>query len=544
MEPLKAGDPRQVGPYHLLGRLGRGGMGQVFVGRSRGGRAVAVKVVHPEFAGDPEFRRRFAHEVAAARSVGGFYTAQVVDADPDADPPWLVTAYVAGPSLQQAIDAYGPLPVEAVTALGAGLAEALTAIHGAGLVHRDLKPGNIILAGDGPRVIDFGISRVVDATHISTTIVGTPGFMSPEQAKGLAVGPPADVFALGAVLAFAAAGRGPFGAGPVESIVYRIVHADPDLAGLPAPLTELVTACLAKDPEQRPGLARVLNQLAEPPARAGAWVPSAVTTMITERESELSDQLGTLSATVTAPDPSAAPTFPLGHVPRTVPPGAPPVPRPPRRTALRALTAVCAVVLAAGGVLGIRTALAHYDDRTVGIVPAQRQQSPTSLPAVPSGGGDSPSASAPHSPASPSLPVLPVKSPVVPSASAPGRITNTSSGLCLDTEGPQRADVTTRISECGYFSGQIWGYSETGHYLVNPPSGLCLDTAGPQVVGLDVVLRECGNYTGQQWVYDAVTHRFTNPPSGLCLDTAGQPAGFVRLVLNTCGDHTGQIWSL
>lgn len=541
MEPLRAGDPRQVGPYHLLGRLGRGGMGQVFVGRSRGGRVVAVKVVHPEFAGDPQFRRRFAHEVTAARSVGGFYTAQVVDADPDADPPWLVTAYVAGPSLQQAVDAYGPLPVEAVTALGAGLAEALTAIHGAGLVHRDLKPGNIILAGDGPRVIDFGISRVLDATHISTTIVGTPGFMSPEQARGLGVGPPADVFALGAVLVFAAAGRGPFGAGPVESIVYRIVHADPDLAGLPAPLTELVTACLAKDPEQRPGLARVLNQLTEPPARAGAWVPSAVTTMITERESELSDQLGTLSATVAAPGPSAARTVPLGHVPRTVPPGAPPVPRPPRRTALRALTAVCAVSLVAGGLLGIRTALAHYDDRAAGIVPSQ-QQSPTSLPAPPASSPDLPSASAPHSAASP--PALPVKSPVVPSASAPGRITNTSSGLCLDTEGPQRADVTVRISDCGNFSGQLWGYGGSGRHLVNPPSGLCLDTAGPPVVGLDVVLRACGNYTGQLWEYDAVTHRFTNPPSGLCLDTAGPPADFVRLVLGTCGDHTGQMWRI
>ncbi|MFC9327017.1 ricin-type beta-trefoil lectin domain protein [Kitasatospora sp. NPDC057015] len=547
MEPLKAGDPRQVGPYHLLGRLGRGGMGQVFVGRSRGGRVVAVKVVHPEIAGDAQFRRRFAHEVAAARSVGGFYTAQVVDADPGADPPWLVTAYVPGPSLQQAVDVYGPLPVQAVTALGAGLAEALTAIHGAGLVHRDLKPGNIILAGDGPRVIDFGISRVLDATHVSTTIVGTPGFMSPEQAKGLSVGPPGDVFALGAVLMFAATGRGPFGAGSVESIVYRIVHADPDLAGLPAPLVELVSACLAKDPERRPGLADVLNRLARPSATAGTWVPPAVSTMIIERESELSDQLGTPSATATAPDPSAARTTPWGHVPAPVPPGASPVPRPPRSTALRAVIAVCALALASGAVIGVRTAMVHHDDRAQAGAPSPRQQSPSPLPTSPlptspASGRGVPSASAPYSPAP--LPALPVKSPVVPSASAPGRITNTFSGLCVDTEGPQRADVTTRISDCGYYSGQIWDYNESGHYLVNPPSGLCLDTAGPQVVGLDVVLRACGNYSGQQWEYDAVTHRFTNPPSGLCLDTAGPPADYVRLVLNTCGNDTGQVWRM
>ncbi|GGV19372.1 hypothetical protein GCM10010495_37990 [Kitasatospora herbaricolor] len=537
MEPLKVGDPRQVGQYHLLGRLGRGGMGQVYVGRSRGGRAVAVKVVHPEIAGDARFRRRFAQEVAAARRVGGFYTAQVVDADPGADPPWLVTAYVPGPSLQQAVDAHGPLPAEAVGALGAGLAEALTAIHGAGLVHRDLKPGNIILAGDGPRVIDFGISRVMDATHVSTSIVGTPGFLSPEQAKGLDVGPPGDVFALGAVLMFAATGRGPFGAGSIESVVYRIVHGDPDLTGLPAPLTELVGACLAKDPAARPALADVLHQLAGPAATTGRWVPSAVSTMIVDRESELSDQLGTLSMTVTAPDPSAARTTSLGHVP----PFGPPVPHRPRRTALRALTAVCAVVLAAGGAMGIRAALAGIGDRAQGAAPSQRQGT-TPLPTAPAGSRGLPSAPAPSSPAP--LPALPVKSPAAPSASAPGRVTNTSSGLCVDTEGPQRADVTLRISDCGYFSGQIWSYGGSGHSVVNPPSGLCLDTAGPPVAGLDVVLRPCGNFTGQLWEYDPLTYRFTNLPSGLCLDTAGPPADYVKLVLNTCGDFTGQSWRM
>jgi WD40 repeat protein len=288
MDPLQAGDPRQVGAYRLLGRLGGGGMGQVFVGRSRGGRLVAVKLVRPGLAGDTQFRRRYAQEVAAARRVGGFYTAQVIDANPGADPPWLVTAFISGPSLQQAIHTQGPLPAQTVGVLGAGLAEGLAAIHDAGLVHRDLKPGNIILAADGPRVIDFGIARALDATHASTTVLGTPGFMSPEQASGLQVGPPSDVFALGSVLTFAATGYGPFGTGSAEAIVYRVVHHDPDLTRLPAHLTGLISACLAKNPEKRPSLTEILDRLAVPSETAGTWLPPAVTAMISECDRELS----------------------------------------------------------------------------------------------------------------------------------------------------------------------------------------------------------------------------------------------------------------
>ncbi|GAA2118337.1 WD40 repeat domain-containing serine/threonine protein kinase [Actinomadura napierensis] len=292
MDPLQPGDPQRVGSYRLLGRLGGGGMGQVFTGRSPGGRLVAVKIVRPELADAPDFRRRFAQEVAAARRVGGFYTAQVVDADPDGDPPWLVTAFVPGPSLHQAVGAHGPLPVDAVRVLGAGLAEGLAAIHGAGLVHRDLKPGNIILAADGPRVIDFGIARALDAAHTSTAVLGTPGFMSPEQARGLHVGPPSDVFALGSVLTYAATGTSPFNTGPAGAIVYRIVHDEPDLTGLPADLADLVTACLAKDPEPRPGLAEILDRLAAPPETARTWLPAPVTEMITAFDPRLPEPTG------------------------------------------------------------------------------------------------------------------------------------------------------------------------------------------------------------------------------------------------------------
>ncbi|MFD0902752.1 serine/threonine-protein kinase [Actinomadura sediminis] len=285
MEPLRQGDPCEVGPYRLEGRLGGGGMGRVFLGRSRGGRSVAVKVVRPELADDAGFRRRFALEVEAARRVGGFYTAQVVDAGPDADPPWLVTAYVPGPSLHQAVSAHGPLPPESVAVLGAGLAEGLAAVHACGLVHRDLKPSNVILADDGPRIIDFGISRALDATsHTrSQAVVGTPSFMSPEQARGREIGPASDVFSLACVLAFAATGRSPFGTGPAEAVVYRIVHDEPDLAGLPGHLVGLVRRCLAKDPGARPDLADVLDELADPARATARWLPPPVATMVTER---------------------------------------------------------------------------------------------------------------------------------------------------------------------------------------------------------------------------------------------------------------------
>ncbi|MGI5201350.1 serine/threonine-protein kinase [Spirillospora sp. CA-108201] len=286
MEPLRANDPRQVGPYRLQGRLGGGGMGQVFLGRSRGGRTVAVKVVRPELADDTEFRRRFATEVEAAQRVGRFYTAQVVDADTDADPPWMATAYIPGPSLHDAVTTHGPLPPAAIGVLGAGLAEGLAAIHDRKLVHRDLKPGNVILAADGPQVIDFGIARALDSTSRTAkgVLIGTPAFMSPEQACGDEVGPASDVFALGAVLVFAATGRGPFGDGHHHAIMNRILQDDPDLTGLKPDLADLVGACLSRTPENRPGLNDLLDRLAVSARDATRWLPPQVTEMVTQLE--------------------------------------------------------------------------------------------------------------------------------------------------------------------------------------------------------------------------------------------------------------------
>src|SRR5215468_8445000 len=281
VEGLRAGDPQSVGPYRLLGRLGAGGMGQVFLGRSAGGRLVAVKVIRPELTGEPGFRARFAREVAAARTVSGLFTAPLADADVQGQMPWLATAYVAGPSLAEAVDTQSPLPVASVLTLAAGLAEGLEAIHAAGVVHRDLKPSNVLLAEDGPRVIDFGISLAAEASVLTQagTVMGSPGFMSPEQAQGREVGPPSDVFSLGAVLAFAATGKGPFGTGATPALLYRVVYQQPDIAHLPGAIRPLVERCLAKDPGQRPATTDLLTELGNPQPTHD-WLPAPVTEVL------------------------------------------------------------------------------------------------------------------------------------------------------------------------------------------------------------------------------------------------------------------------
>ncbi|WP_150130605.1 serine/threonine-protein kinase, partial [Streptomyces sp. 150FB] len=280
MKSLQPGDPASIGGYRLLGRLGAGGMGEVFFGRSAGGRPVAVKVIRSEYAGDSQFRERFAREIEAARRVGGFHTAPVVDADPAADPPWMVTAYVAGPSLHDAVAQHGPLPADALRTLGAGLSEGLGAIHACGLIHRDLKPGNVLLADDGPRIIDFGIARATGAGAAMTTagaILGTYLFMSPEQTYGRQAGPASDVFSLGGVLAFAATGTSPFDGDSLPAVIYRITSEQPDLSGVPTEfgLRELVAACLSKDPADRPSVTDVLRQLGDTVPGDG-WPPATV----------------------------------------------------------------------------------------------------------------------------------------------------------------------------------------------------------------------------------------------------------------------------
>ncbi|MFJ3326509.1 ABC transporter substrate-binding protein [Streptomyces griseus] len=270
MRPLTSEDPRTVGPYRTLVRLGAGGMGVVYLARSAGGTLVAVKVIRAEHAADPGFRARFRREAEAAARITGPWVVPVLGADTEAHEPWLATAFVPGPSLAEVVGAGGALPEATVRALGSRLAAALVAVHEAGLIHRDVKPGNVLLALDGPRLIDFGIARHEGATALTTSgaVIGTPGYLAPEQASAAPPGPPADVFSLGCVLGYAATGRPPFGEGGGAGALFRTIHEEPDLAGVPPGLASLIAACLAKDPAARPTASRVREAL-EPCGEAG-----------------------------------------------------------------------------------------------------------------------------------------------------------------------------------------------------------------------------------------------------------------------------------
>jgi serine/threonine protein kinase len=265
VEPLTPDDPVAIGPFALSGRLGAGGMGAVYVGQDADGQRVAVKVIHPQLAADREFRARFGREIALARSVDEPWAARVVAADPDSMHPWLATEYVEGPDLDGHISTNGPLPPAAVARLGSILAGALADLHKRGIVHRDLKPANVLLTADGARLIDFGIARAVDTTRITHTgmLIGTPAYMSPEQADGHEPGAASDVFSLGSVLVFAATGTGPFGttSNPVAMLV-RISRDDPDLSAVPERLRRSVAGCLARDPADRPAAAELARRFA------------------------------------------------------------------------------------------------------------------------------------------------------------------------------------------------------------------------------------------------------------------------------------------
>ncbi|HEY2288839.1 MAG TPA: serine/threonine-protein kinase [Streptosporangiaceae bacterium] len=320
---LDPSDPRLIGPFELVGRLGAGGMGRVFLGMSAAGRPVAVKIIHAGLAADPEFRARFSIEVAAARKVSGLFTALVVDADVDAQVPWLATAYVSGPSLSEAVRDRGPQSAAPLLAMAAGLAKSLTAIHAAGVVHGDLKPSNVLLALDGPRVIDFGISQAAEAAPQARggLVVGTPSFMSPEQAAGQAVGPLSDVFSLGTVLAFAATGRKPFGTGPAAAVLERVVRGAPDLGSVPPEVRPLIERCLVKDPAGRPAAAALLAEVTAiqaalyQPAEAAPATMAAPGTVA--RPGTVADP-GIVADPGTVADPGGAPPAPQA---------APPAPR-------------------------------------------------------------------------------------------------------------------------------------------------------------------------------------------------------------------------
>ncbi|WP_099055159.1 serine/threonine-protein kinase [Streptomyces vietnamensis] len=386
---LTADDPREIGGYHLQARLGAGGMGVVYLAHTPGGRPIALKVVREEFAGDPEFRLRFAQEVASAERIHGLFTAQVVASGVDAPTPWFATAYIPGPSLQQVVQRHGPLPVRTVLLLMAGVAEALQAIHGAGVVHRDLKPANVLIAEDGPRVIDFGIARAADAVALTGVglSIGTAAYMAPEQALGRPVSPATDVFALGALIAYVASGETPFGAGPESAALYRVVHEQPDLARVPHDLRDLLAWCLAKRPEDRPTTADLIAAVhAHPlvggrPEFAEGWLPQTVSSEVAGRGARPAPVHAqpTLASPAAVSTPTPFPAAAAVSTPAPFPAPAPPSPRsgaadapvePSRRRARKgrrrlivAVLAVLAVLGAAGGVvrfLGARADDAGY----------------------------------------------------------------------------------------------------------------------------------------------------------------------------------------
>ncbi|MFC7309099.1 protein kinase [Streptomyces monticola] len=311
IEPLSPTDPPRVGPYQLLGRLGAGGMGRVYLARSEGGRTVAVKVVHEEHTSDRQFRARFRREVEAARSVGGRFTAPVLDADPQAERPWVATGYVPGPSLEQVVREYGPLPAASVHALADGMLRALQGIHGAGIVHRDLKPSNVMLTVEGPKVIDFGIARAVQTSIESLLtstgmVVGSPGFMAPEQIRGEETGPKADVFALGCMLVYAATGRLAFGHGASNqhALMYRIVEDEPDLDRIEdTALRALIARCLTKGVTERPDVDALLADPGRPATAArgssASWLPGELVAHLAQHTARLLDAEAPLAAAST-----------------------------------------------------------------------------------------------------------------------------------------------------------------------------------------------------------------------------------------------------
>ncbi|MGK4585383.1 serine/threonine-protein kinase [Kitasatospora sp. HPMI-4] len=450
-QELTADDPREVGGYRLYARLGAGGMGRVYLSYTPGGRPVALKVVRPELAEDPEFRARFAQEVASARRIHGLFTAQVVDAGVETATPWLATTYVPGPSLHQVVQRFGPLPERTVLLLIAGIAEALQAIHATGVVHRDLKPGNVLIAADGPRVIDFGIARAADASALTGAglRIGSPAYMAPEQAMGRAATPATDVHALGALAVHVAGGIPPFGNGPDPAALYRTVHEEPDLSRVPEGLHELLLRCLAKQPEHRPTTAEVIAAARNHPAVGGHlrfgedWLPHPLTSQLT-RHADLPQEPaeaptalvprpgGDTAETVLAPYPDATLASTYAPTLTALSPG-PGLPAPPassfaapsgsatsaaprpgtadgagrRRTLGRtALTAAVALAIGAAGM-----ALVLDDPAAVDAAPADASDSPSpGAPTAPPAPGGAPASTAPTSTA---------PSGTSPSASAP-----------------------------------------------------------------------------------------------------------------------------
>ncbi|MGW4892767.1 serine/threonine-protein kinase [Kitasatospora sp. NPDC004240] len=504
--PLTVDDPVEVGGYRLYARLGAGGMGRVYLSYTRGGRPVALKVVRPELAEDPEFRQRFAQEVASARLIHGLYTAQVVDAGTEDALPWLATAYVPGPSLDQVVHHEGPLPERTTLLLLAGIAEALQVIHAAGVVHRDLKPANVLLAADGPRVIDFGIARAADATALTGAglRIGSPGFMAPEQAVALPATPATDVFALGALAAHISGGRPPFGAGPDSGALYRVVHEEPDLTAVPPALQDLIRHCLAKRPEDRPTTARLIDAVHRHPALGGrlryadGWLPSQVSTEILRRA-----------------DLPQAPAEARTTLDRAPVPTAPPEPR-ADRTAIRrgsrrrtAAVAALALLLGAAGTYAVLPGDPEDDD----YAPDTPATAPPTAPAPAPAATDRPSTSA---------------TPTAPPAAAPGYTAVYTSRELVSPDHSYEFDLKTGAVTAEETAAWFVGRT-AGEFLV-PDNNDAFIAQDPRL-GPAECLRGLGTHPATRLDLPALAGR------AFCLRTQdGRDLAIIRVLSTTPGD--------
>jgi serine/threonine protein kinase len=417
---LQPDDPGRIGPYRIRGILGAGGMGRVFLGMSADGEQVAVKVIRADLASDPEFRARFRREVTVARKVSSRFTAPLIGADVDGTVPWLATAYVTGPSLAEAVAQRGPLPVTSLLELAAGLAEGLSAIHAAGVIHRDLKPSNVLLAQDGPRVIDFGISVAAETSPLTRTglLIGSPGYMSPEQVEGREVGTASDIFSLGAVLAFAATGEAPFGSGSAPTLAYRAVYRQVNLDRVPAEVRGLIDRCLAKDPGRRPAARDLMFAAGADamPVPTECWEPAQVTRTVTALAAGQGGPRTVTSARLS--------------------PGAQPAPgRPGRRRQRRplAVASVVVAILAASAAGGV--AVAGCTPQTSGvhsvsspIASAPTTSTPSIAPSTSPTAIASPSASASVTPTASATVTPTASATATPSASASAGPTATATG--------------------------------------------------------------------------------------------------------------------
>jgi len=492
--PLQQTDPSRVGGYRLVARLGAGGMGVVYLAEARDGQPVAVKVLRPELADNPEFRTRFGREVTALTRIQGMCTVRVIEADTEAPKPFLVTEYADGPSLSEYVDANGPLDPQMLYGLATGLAEALTAIHAAGIVHRDLKPSNVLLTAAGPKVIDFGIAQALDTASLTRTgiTVGSAGFMAPEQITGRA-GTAADIFTWAVTVAFAAGGKAPFGTGPSDAIMYRIMHAAPDIGAVPPGLRPLVEAALAKDPQARPAAPQLLAELTNAQlAGAGARYDNPTQTVLAQTwHPSATGPIGT------APGPAG---------PRLNGPG----PKPSRRrTALLPVVLTLAFVLAAGGTaLGLALAGKPASDAASG--------GTTTAPASPA----QPASSAATTPASTSASTTPPSTPATTPASTPASTTPAQLPVLTvgsytgmkPTEIAYSGDATNVVTKITWSSWTATGASGQGTSDINSCNPNCAQ-APPSLVPTTVTLSAPvnGRFTKMTETRNGFTSTYTYP---------------------------------